>query len=89
MWQLPYFYKLILPHTIDVMHNEKNVAEARFSTLFDISDKTKDNVKARIDQEELCRRPFLNMIHKPATGKWENPKASYCLTRAQRKEILE
>ena len=89
LWRLPYFHKLILPHNIDVMHNEKNVAEAIFSTFFDIPDKTKDNVKARLDQEELCNRPSLNMIHKPATGKWEKPRASYCLTRVQRKEILE
>jgi hypothetical protein len=31
------------------MHNEKNVAEAIWKTCFDISDKTKDNVKARQD----------------------------------------
>ena len=32
------------------MHTEKNVAEAIFGTIMDIPDKTKDNVKARVDQ---------------------------------------
>src|SRR5207247_2256088 len=80
LWWLPYFHKLLLPHTVDVMHNEKNVAEATFSTLFDIPDKTKDNVKARLDLQELCNRPSLYMIQKPGSDKWEKPGASYCLT---------
>lgn len=37
-WQLPYFSKLLLPHTVDVMHNEKNVVEAIWNTCFDIPD---------------------------------------------------
>ena len=37
---------ILLPHNIDLMHTEKNNAEALFSTLMDIADKTKDNVKA-------------------------------------------
>ena len=28
LWQLSYFKKLLLPHNIDVMHNEKNMGEA-------------------------------------------------------------
>ena len=35
---------LLLPHNIDIMHSEKNIAEALFGTLMDISEKTKDNV---------------------------------------------
>ena len=45
---------LLLPHNIDMMHSEKNVVQALFGTIMDISDKTKDNVKARVDQETLC-----------------------------------
>jgi hypothetical protein len=36
LWRLPYFYKLLLPHNIDVMHNEKNVAKSIFGTIFEI-----------------------------------------------------
>jgi hypothetical protein len=89
LWQLPYFHKLLLPHNIDVMHNEKNVAEAIFSTIFDIPEKTKDNVNARVDQQTLCNRPALNMHLNVTIDKWEKPRASYCLNRAQKREILE
>ena len=43
--RLPYFKHLALPHNIDVMHTEKNVAEALWATLMD-TDKSKDNPKA-------------------------------------------
>uniref|UniRef100_A0A0E0E3Z0 DUF4218 domain-containing protein n=1 Tax=Oryza meridionalis TaxID=40149 RepID=A0A0E0E3Z0_9ORYZ len=88
LWRLPYFHKLLLSHNIDVMHNEKNVAEAAFNTCFDIPDKTKDNVKARLDQGELCNRPHLNMFQKPS-GQWVKPRADFYLNRSQKKEILE
>ena len=59
---------LLLPHNIDVMHTEKNVVEALWGTIMDIPDKTKDNVKARVDQARLCNRPKLD-ISPPKNGK--------------------
>jgi hypothetical protein len=47
--QLPYYENLKLPHNIDVMHAEKNVAESVFNTVLNIPEKTKDNVKARVE----------------------------------------
>ena len=44
-----------------MMHSEKNVGEALFGIIMDILDKTKDNVKARVDQATLCDRPKLEM----------------------------
>ena len=41
LWSLPYFDDLLLPHNINVMHTEKNVAGAIFGTIMDIPDKTK------------------------------------------------
>ncbi|XP_037451250.1 uncharacterized protein LOC119321825 isoform X3 [Triticum dicoccoides] len=72
-WQLPYFKKLKLRHNIDVMHNERNVAEAIFNTCFDIPDKTKDNVKARKDLAEICNRPSMHLKLKD-NGKWDKPE---------------
>ena len=88
-WKLPYFQDLLLPHNIDVMHTEKNIAEALWSTLMDL-EKSKDNVKARVDQEKLCDRPHMNM-QPPGTVRrgWYKPKARFTPTRAQRKEILQ
>ena len=80
---------LLLPHNIGMMHSEKNIAEALFGTIMDISDKTKDNVKARVDQETLCDRPNLDM-RPPRGGKsWRKPRAEFVLTRPQRREVLE
>ena len=61
LWDLPYFTDLLLPHNFDMMHNEKNIGEAIFGTLFGIDGKTKDNPKARVDQEILWHRQLQNM----------------------------
>jgi hypothetical protein len=80
---------LHLPHNIDVMHTEKNVAKALSGTIMDIPEKSKDNVKARVDIEMLCDRP-KQVIPKPRPGKkWKRPKADFVLSREQRKEVLE
>ena len=85
--RLPYFDDLLLPHNIDVMHTEKNIAEALWATLMD-TDKSKDNPKARVDLATLCDRPNLEM-RPPATGKqWRRPRAPYVLKIDQRREVL-
>lgn len=86
-WQLPYFNKLRLRHNIDVMHNEKNVAEAIWNTCFDIADKTKDNVKARQDLALICDRPSLHLELK-VNGKWHKPRAAFCIDRKDKITIL-
>jgi len=89
LWNLPYFHDLLLPHNIDVMHTKKNIVEAIFGTIMDIPDKTKDNIKARVDQARLCDRPKMNMAPPRAGKSWRKPKADFVLTRAQRREVLE
>jgi hypothetical protein len=59
--RLPYYDDMLLPHNIDVMHIEKNVAEALWATIMDIPDKSKDNVMARVDLVALCDRPNQEM----------------------------
>ncbi|KAK1692806.1 hypothetical protein QYE76_009503 [Lolium multiflorum] len=88
-WKLPYFEFLELPHNIDVMHTEKNISEAIWSTIVD-TEKTKDNIKARIDQEKLCDRPELNMQPPHGAKKtWTKPHAPFCLTKAQKREVFQ
>jgi hypothetical protein len=89
LWRLPYMKDLLLPDNIDVMHTEKNIAEALWATMMDIKEKSKDNVKDRLDLEMLCDRP-KQVIPKAVPGKtWNRPKADFTLTRVQRKELLE
>jgi hypothetical protein len=53
----PYYDDMLLPHNIDVMHTEKNVVQALWATIMDISGKSKDNIKARVDLVVLCDIP--------------------------------
>jgi hypothetical protein len=79
---LPYYDDLLLPHNIDVMHTEKNVAEALSAIIMDIPDKSQDNVKARVDMAALCDRPNQEM-KLPSGGKtWRRSKADFVLSRA-------
>jgi hypothetical protein len=61
IWSLTYATALILPHNLDVMHQERNVAESIIRMVFNFKDKTKDNLKARQDLAEICVRPTLNL----------------------------
>jgi hypothetical protein len=52
---------LILMHNIDVMHQERNMGESIISTCMNITNKTKDNPKARKDLVVICRRPTMEI----------------------------
>jgi len=86
--RLPYHDDLLHPHNCDMMHTEKNIAEGLYGTLMD-TDKSKDNVKARIVMAELCDRPKQKM--QPPIGRktWRRPKTEFTLSRPQRREVLE
>jgi len=76
--QLEYYKDLELPHSIDVMHTEKNVGESLFHTVLNIPEKSKDYVKARVDVKKLCDRKRLHM--KPPEGRqknWFKPHADF------------
>ena len=88
LWDLPYFKDLLCPHNIDVMHTEKNIAEALFGTLFGIDGKSKDNTKARVDLEALCDRPLQNMKEPKGKQNWTKPKAWFNLGRPAMREII-
>jgi hypothetical protein len=47
-------YQLILPHNINLMHQERNVAENIISMRFDVTSFSKDNMNARKDIAALC-----------------------------------
>jgi hypothetical protein len=84
IWDLPYANALMLPHNIDVMHQERNVAESVISTCMDFSDKTKDNEKARKDLAKICNRPSLELS---ASG--GKPRAPFCLKPKDKKEVMK
>jgi hypothetical protein len=61
LWEFHYMKALILMHNIDVMHQERNMGESIISTCMNITDKTKDNPKARKDLDLICRRPTMEI----------------------------
>ena len=43
------------------MYIEKNMLDNMFNTIMDTKGKTKDNVKARVDLKEYCKRRDLEL----------------------------
>ena len=87
LWELPYAKALILPHNIDLMHQERNVAESIISMCFDFTGQTKDNLNARKDLADLCNCPGLEVRLNPS-GNESRPRAPYCVKPKERKQIL-
>jgi hypothetical protein len=44
-----------------VMHQERNMGESIINTCLNITNKTKDNLKARKNLALICRRPTLEI----------------------------
>ena len=87
-WELPYWKTNLIRHNLDVMHIEKNVFDNVFNTVMDIKGKTKDNVKARMDLKEYCKRRELELQTRP-NGKLIKPKAKYTFTLEQKRKVCE
>jgi len=60
-WDLPYWKDNLLRHNLDVMHIEKTFFDNIFNTVMNVSGKTKDNEKARMDLNLYCRGKFLEL----------------------------
>jgi hypothetical protein len=88
LWELPYAKALILPHNIDLMHQEWNVAESIISMCLDVIGFTKDNMNASKDLADLCDHPSLE-ARANARGNLTRPWAPYYLVSKDRTEILK
>jgi hypothetical protein len=73
--RLLYHDDLIVPHHIDFMHTEKNIAEALFCTLMD-TDKSKDNRKARVDITSITEILKSNVVGRASRGAGSTSVAS-------------
>ena len=60
-WDLPYWEDHLLRHNLDVMHIEKNFFDNLMNTILNIQDKTKDNLKSRLDLVDICDRSELHV----------------------------
>jgi hypothetical protein len=87
LWKLPYWKDLKLRHNLDVMHIEKNICENLIRTILNITGKTKDTVKARLDLKDLGIMKELQI--KESGGSCEMPHARYTLSTTQKKAFCE
>jgi hypothetical protein len=78
---------LILPHNIDLIHQERNIVENIMSMCLDVTNFMKDYMNAREDLAILCDRPSLE-AKLNTRGKLSRPNAPYCLEPIERKEVL-
>ncbi|GJS25362.1 hypothetical protein Tco_0453994 [Tanacetum coccineum] len=85
--KLRYWRHNSVPHCIDFMHVEKNVAESLVRTLLHVSRKTKDGVNARLDQAELGVKPELFSMQEE--DKTTLPLEGYTLTNAKKDTFCE
>jgi hypothetical protein len=57
--RLPYWKDNLVHHNLDIMHIKKNVMDNILHTILNINEKTKDNLKAHQDLQEMGLRPIL------------------------------
>ena len=86
-WELPYWHTNLIRHNLDVMHIEKNVFDNIFYTVMDCPNRSKDNLKARLDIQLYCQKPNLH-LQQDMSGRLYKPKGTYCLHKKQQQEVL-
>jgi len=61
LFDLPYWTSLKLPHNLDVMHIEKNICDYILATFLGLVGKSKDNINARLDLEDMGIKKKLHL----------------------------
>lgn len=87
-FELPYWSMLLIRHCLDVMHIEKNIFDNLFYTVMNITGKSKDHLKARLDLQELGIRFELHP-EESGNGKFKLPKAKYFLKSEEVKQVYK
>ncbi|XP_042980097.1 uncharacterized protein LOC122310279 [Carya illinoinensis] len=86
-FKLPYWSTLLIRHNLDVMHIEKNICDNIFGTLMNIPGKSKDNINARRDLENLGMQKELHL--RRAGERFTLPPAMYTLHGEERNKFCE
>lgn len=81
-FSLPYWENILLRHNLDAMHIEKNVFDNLLWTLLNEDGKTKDNIKARRDLEDMGIRESLHL--KQNGSKTIVPPACFMLSKQEK-----
>ena len=87
-WELEYWPNNLLRNNLDIMHTEKNYFDNLFNTVMNVTGKTKDNPKSRLDLSEYCNLRELHLQQGPNDNVL-NPKASFTFKLDQKRQIYE
>jgi hypothetical protein len=87
-FRLPYWKDNLLRHNLDVMYIEKNVMDNILGTILDIKGKTKDNLAARLDLQEMGLRSKLHPFI-ATNGKTYMPAACHTMSREDKENFLK
>jgi hypothetical protein len=87
-FRLLYWKDNLLRHNLDVMHIEKNVMDNILGTILNIKGKTKDNLTARLDLQEMGLRPKLHPFT-AANGKTYIPPACHTMSIEDKENFLK
>jgi hypothetical protein len=85
---LSYWKYNLLRHNLDFMHMEKNVCENAYGTLLEMEGKSKDNLQARKDLQEMNIRPNLHP-QKRANDKYYLPPALYNMSKEEKQHFCK
>ena len=83
LFELEYWEKLGVLHSIDNMHVNKNICESFIGTLLQMKGKRKDNESAQADLEEIGLRPELHAHDKEKEK--HPPPAAITLSKKEKK----
>ena len=87
-FSLPYWENHMLRHNLDVMHIEKNVVDNVIGTVLNMDGKTKDNLKARLDLEEMGIKTEL-YLEELGSDKTYKPPACFEMTTSEKDSFLQ
>jgi hypothetical protein len=77
----------MLPHNVDLVHQECNVTESIINMWFDVTGFSKDNVNASKDLVALCNQSSLEP-KRNAKENLERPRTPYYLSWQKEKRYL-
>jgi hypothetical protein len=87
-FRLLYWKDNLFQHNLDVMHIEKNVMDNILGTILNIKGKTKDNLAARQDLQEIGLRPKLHPFIGD-DGKTYMPAACHTMSNEEKTNFLK
>lgn len=88
-FELPYWEHHLIRHNLDVMHIEKNVCDNVLWTILGVLGKSKDNLKARCDLQELGIRTALYPQQQKDSSKLLLRHACFTMSKEDKEVFLK